>query len=401
MLQILLDRVLPWSFVGLGYWLVFQLIRQNGRILLRLEAMEGLLKSTWEAPARPAGLQFGSAAPQFELPDLDGGRQALAQFRGRQVAAIFFNPRCGFCSKMLPDLAALMAEASGGGSKDRPLPLVITTGDAAANRKLFDEHKVSCPVLLQEKGEVAAQYRARGTPTGYLIDAEGKIASDLTVGAPDLLGLIKDPATARRTAATKKAGGCCGGGKGCDGNGSGKETRGKANKGLEASKLNRSGLKAGTPAPAFRLPRLDGGELALEDYRGQRVLLVFSDPNCGPCEQVAPELERLHRARPDLAVVMISRRDAEANRQKVAALGLTFPVALQKGWEISKQYAMFATPIAYLIDEQGVIVADMATGVEPILALASLSRSGALSAVPRNGPTEARPNGEEVATLRA
>ncbi len=31
---------------------------------------------------------------------------------------------------------------------------------------------------------------------------------------------------------------------------------------------------------------------------------------------------------------------------------------------------MFATPIGYLIDEQGVIVKDVAVGVEPILALA-------------------------------
>src|SRR2546422_7287728 len=44
------------------------------------------------------------------------------------------------------------------------------------------------------------------------------------------------------------------------------------------SRLNRVGLKAGTPAPAFRLPRVDGGELTLEEYRGRCVLLVFSDP---------------------------------------------------------------------------------------------------------------------------
>ena len=107
--------------------------------------------------------------------------------------------------------------------------------------------------------------------------------------------------------------------------GCGKASNGKANKGLAASQLNRSGLKAGAPAPAFRLPRLDGGELALEDYRGRRVLLVFSDPECGPCERLAPELERLHRRRPDLAVLMVSRRDPEANRRKVGRAGADVP----------------------------------------------------------------------------
>jgi hypothetical protein len=37
---------------------------------------------------------------------------------------------------------------------------------------------------------------------------------------------------------------------------------------------------------------------------------------------------------------------------------------------------MFATPIGYLIDEQGAVVKDVAVGVEPILALADEPRSG-------------------------
>src|SRR5262249_17487048 len=149
---------------------------------------------------------------------------------------------------------------------------------------------------------------------------------------------------------------------------SGAGPTGKANKGLSASRLNRSGLKAGTPAPAFHLPRLDGSEVSLEDYRGRRLLLVFSDPGCGPCERLAPYLEQLHRRRPDLSIVMISRGDVEANLRKVDQLGLTFPVLLQKSWEVSRLYAMFATPIAYLIDEQGLTVADVVKGVEAILA---------------------------------
>jgi len=32
---------------------------------------------------------------------------------------------------------------------------------------------------------------------------------------------------------------------------------------------------------------------------------------------------------------------------------------------------MFATPIAYLIDESGIIIHDVAVGLEPILALTS------------------------------
>jgi peroxiredoxin len=114
---------------------------------------------------------------------------------------------------------------------------------------------------------------------------------------------------------------------------------------------------------------LDGGDLALEDYRGRRVLLVFSDPECGPCEELAPHLEKLHRHNPGIQVLMISRGESQTNGKKAKALGLTFPVVLQRQWEISRLYGMFATPIAYLIDEQGLLAADVAAGVEPIRAL--------------------------------
>jgi thiol-disulfide isomerase/thioredoxin len=100
------------------------------------------------------------------------------------------------------------------------------------------------------------------------------------------------------------------------------------------------------------------------------VLLVFSDPDCGPCDELAPQLQEIHLRQPELQVLMVSRRDIEANRAKASALGLTFPIVLQKQWEVSLKYAMFATPVGYLIDEQGILASDVAVGVAPILALA-------------------------------
>ena len=67
---------------------------------------------------------------------------------------------------------------------------------------------------------------------------------------------------------------------------------------------------------------------------------------------------------------MISRGEIEENKRKAKAFGYSFPVLLQNGWEISKEYAMFATPIGYLIDADGIIVKDVAQGNEAILALA-------------------------------
>jgi peroxiredoxin len=141
------------------------------------------------------------------------------------------------------------------------------------------------------------------------------------------------------------------------------------NRSLARSKINRSGLKAGTRAPDFRLPRLDGGELSLSELRGQRVLLIFSDPHCGPCNHLAPKLQQFHQNNPEFPVIMISRGEPKENRAKAKEHGLTFLIVLQQQWEISRRYAMFATPIAYLIDEAGVIMHDVAVGVESVLAL--------------------------------
>ena len=102
-----------------------------------------------------------------------------------------------------------------------------------------------------------------------------------------------------------------------------------SNRSLARSKIKRDGLKAGSSAPDFRLPRLDGGELSLKELRCRRVLLVFSDPECGPCNTLVPKLEKFHREQAEISVVMISRGEPKENRAKVKEHRLTFPVVLQ------------------------------------------------------------------------
>jgi peroxiredoxin len=237
------------------------------------------------------------------------------------------------------------------------MPVIISTGGREQNRRLFAEHSVTAPVLLQEGDEVSSLYRIPGTPAGYLVDAEGAVAAPLAVGGEAVMAL---PGSARAAPAAVEAP--------------------PITRASPQSRLIRDGLRSGTPAPVFRLPRIDGGELSLADYRGRRVLLVFSDPGCAPCQTLAADLERIHRERPDLQVLMVSRSGLEANREKAAEHGLTFPIVLQRHWEISRQYGMFATPIAYLIDEEGTIAAEVAVGSEEILTLAGADRSQAVSA---------------------
>lgn len=381
-MALVFGTALPWLLIAVGTWIGYQLVRQNGRILLRLEAIERQLGVPSPAQRHePRGLPVGTVAPDFELPDFTGARRKLSEFRGRDILLIFFNPKCGFCTQMAADLAALPPAGDGG----RATPLVVTTGSPDENRQLVERYGLRCVVLRQENTGVAAQYLAQGTPMGYRIDATGHIASELAVGAEPLLQLAAKAPTPHE-ASPRVNGHAPRGGKDRAARHSD-----QPDPSLARSRLNRSGLKAGVVAPALRLPRIDGGELALADLRGGRVLLVFSDPDCGPCDELAPRLQRLHRERPDLQVLVISRRDMAATRAKATALGLSFPIVMQKHWEISLQYGMFATPIGYLIDERGTIARDVAVGVEPILALADEPAGTITESEPsRNGKEPAR-----------
>ena len=191
---------LPWlGMVGLS-WIGWQLLRQNGRMLLRLEELEKRLDTLeFGEEEQTNGLSVGIEAPAFELPDLASNSRTLAEFRGRPLLLIFFNPACGFCRDLLPKLAQTINQklesgtaTNGEHSSRRPVLLVVTTGDAETNRKLFSEHQLDCSVLLQKEMEVAAAYHANGTPSGYLIDAEGKIASQLAIGGDALLKIASE-----------------------------------------------------------------------------------------------------------------------------------------------------------------------------------------------------------------
>jgi peroxiredoxin len=356
----LVERAVAWTVAGLGGWLGYQLLVQHGRLLLRIEALEERLAeltgTTASDDGLSPGLPVGSVFFDFALPALAGGTMTLSQWQGRRVLLIFFDPDCGYCRQMVPDLARLEPDPVDG----RPVPLIIATGDADENRRLFDGQSVRCPVLLQEQGEVAQLAQVNGTPTGYLLDEQGRTVGPLAIGAQALLELA-------RSGFSNGAGG--GDRPAAPGNSNGYTPSRFGS--LGSSRINRNGLTVGTHAPGFRLPKVGGGELSLEDFRGRRVLLVFSDPECGPCGELAPQLEQVYRREPALQVLMVSRGDPDANRESVARYGLTFPVVLQRRWEVSRDYGMFATPIGYLIDEAGVIAADVAVGVDAVLALAA------------------------------
>jgi peroxiredoxin len=154
---------------------------------------------------------------------------------------------------------------------------------------------------------------------------------------------------------------------------------------LEATtpkRMGRDGLKPGKKAPDFTLPCVNAAVVAavvarspdratvgpadwsgreaapeqtvsLHDFASRKVLLVFTQSGCSPCKAVVPELNRLERG--DTQVLVVNNGDLAATRKWSAEVGARFPVLSQEKFSISKQYEVFATPFAFLIDEKGAI----------------------------------------------
>jgi hypothetical protein len=82
---------------------------------------------------------------------------------------------------MLPDLK----EWESGAPKDAPRLVVVSTGSEEANKEMG----LASPVLLDQQFAVGRAFGASGTPSAVLVDAEGKVASEVAVGAPGVLEL--------------------------------------------------------------------------------------------------------------------------------------------------------------------------------------------------------------------
>lgn len=126
---------------------------------------------------------------------------------------------------------------------------------------------------------------------------------------------------------------------------------------LEATRpvrKGREGLPPGKQAPDFTLPNAAGGEVALHEFTGRKVLLVFTQTGCGPCHDVMPELNRLQE-KGEQQVLVVNNGDPDETRAWADEVNARFPVLAQENWTLSKRYKVFATPFAFLIDEQGVV----------------------------------------------
>jgi thiol-disulfide isomerase/thioredoxin len=161
-----------------------------------------------------------------------------------------------------------------------------------------------------------------------------------------------------------------------------------------------SGLAPGTRAPEFSLRDITGRAVPLTEFRGLPTLLVFSDPQCGPCNALLPTIGQWQsQLRDRLRVVLVSSGSIEANRAKSDVHALSH-VLLQEQQEVQTLFAAYGTPSAVLIGPDGAIASRVAQGRDAILGLVSSFAEPVRSPVQRqpSPPVTALPVGTAAPT---
>jgi peroxiredoxin/uncharacterized membrane protein YphA (DoxX/SURF4 family) len=339
-----------------GGWVLVHVLRQQGRLLLRIEALEAQLAASSMAPqsiptgdaASPVtGLPVGTPAPSFALPTLSGETTTLQALRalGKPVVLIFSDPGCGPCTALLPEIGRWQRERA-----TKLVVALISRGTVEANRPKVSESSLT-HVLLQNDREVAQAYQAHGTPCAVLVRQDGTVGSPLAQGADAIRALVANTLnpTVLQTLPRVAA-------------------QGNGHRATAPSQPP-AFPKMGEQAPQFSLPDLSGKYVSLSDFRGNKTLVLFWRPSCGFCQRMLPDIKAWEANPPEGVprLLVVSTDSVESNQ----AMGLHSPVVLDPdGMGVGRLFGSTGTPMAVLIDAEGKIASELAAGAQAVLALA-------------------------------
>lgn len=330
---------------GLAFFLL-QVIQQNGRLLLRLDALEARTDAPQPETAQAGpGLPVGTHAPPFTLAATDGPTLSLHSLLLPQkpLILVFVNPGCGPCQVLLPKVAQFQRNYAAA-----LRVVVISEGSLADNQAKAAIAGVN-RILLQEKREVAVAYEAHGTPAAVVVEPDGRIGSPVAFGADAMQALFTRMAARPVPAALQAA---------------------------PASPATPR-LTLGDKVPVLQLGDIQGKAFTAEEFRGQSTLMIFWNPDCGFCQKMLPDLRSLEETKPNWApaIILLSSGSIDANR----AMKLQSRIVLDPGLRTGAIFGANGTPMGLLVDSEGRIASEVVAGG---VALMELAKSATTSLQP-------------------
>jgi thiol-disulfide isomerase/thioredoxin len=250
---------------------------------------------------------------------------------------VFTDPNCGPCTALFPEVGRWQAE-----HHNELTIALISRGGSEENRAKAQEYGLT-NILLQTDWEVSEAYRIGGTPSALLVRPDGTIGSPVAGGAEAIRALVTQvleaparmPLMPGALAPEPTQGQPC-------------PKCGKVH--AEAPSLP-AALEIDQPAPEMRLPNLEGNTVELKDFRGEEILVLFWNPECGFCQQMLLDIKEWEQNGPEGAprLLFVSTGMEESNCQ----MGLASTVVLDQPFSVGQAFGASGTPSAVLVDAEG------------------------------------------------
>jgi thiol-disulfide isomerase/thioredoxin len=305
------------------------LMRAHGRVLLRLDTVEGALRMAGiEVPGDEhslsgLGIDPGTPAPAFTAETASGGRASLDDLLepSLPLLLLFTSPSCGPCQALLPDIARWQREHA-----DQLTIAAMSGGEREAIAGEAEAHGLE-HVLIDRDLAVLESFQVNATPSALLISADGQIASYLASGSEEIEQLVER---------------------------------------VLASEETETGLPIGTTVPELGLLDLDGMPVSLTDP-DRDTLVLFWNPSCGFCRSMLEDLHAWEREDNKRLRLLIASSGDPADTQ---ADHFQSKVALDPGYSAGTAFGAGGTPMAVLIDQQGRVASDLLAGGAAVMELA-------------------------------
>ncbi len=113
-------------------------------------------------------------APDWTLPAIQNaeGNLSMSDFRGKITYVDFWASWCGPCRLSLPALNSLNEEFA-----EEPVQFLAISIDVVEEDAwdFLKRYSVDYPVVIDTEGDIARMFAVDGMPSGYLLDAEGRV----------------------------------------------------------------------------------------------------------------------------------------------------------------------------------------------------------------------------------
>lgn len=157
----------------------------------KVKLLENETENFFVTNGKPTNI--GEDVPEFSTENLDGSIVSTKDLTGRKTLLTYWSLNCGWCEKMLDDLR----EWDKTRGADEPELILLSSGEAEKHRELG----LQSQIILEVDKDISKKFGMEGTPSAVLINENGKIASELAVGAENIWALIGKRKKAERNTA--------------------------------------------------------------------------------------------------------------------------------------------------------------------------------------------------------